>query len=363
MPSAACSVSVEPEIAAPGGWSVVVGRGFQSGAHVTWSQAAEDGTLEAAWDSEGFEPLRPDRRGGFGFGLGSAGPEGVGHTITATISSASCSTQVSWRIEADNEQTRPLPAVTPTPCATARTAVDRRDDVTNHQVHVIYAVPSDGADLEPDVSRQIAASFDHIRSYLRDRLDGHSFRLDTCEGELDVTFLRLDRPASEYAEMRSGFVQGLELDLARHGFRYGQKLYVVIWGGLAQWARLDDGCGGEAGFHGVAVAFLRSIEGRACRPLGEDLPIGEPDTGLAHEIVHLLGLPASCGHNVDAGGHVVDDPADLMYGSGHTTMDAIDTGHDDYYLHQIADCPDLADSAFLDPLPASPTLPPLWPGS
>lgn len=177
-----------------------------------------------------------------------------------------------------------------------------------------------------------------------------------------MAFLELDRPESAYAEMRSGFVQGLELDLARRGFRYGQKLYVVVWDGLAQWARLDDGCGGEAGYHGVAVAFLRSIEGEACPPLGKDMPIGEPDTGLAHEIIHLLGLPAACGRNVDAGGHVVDDPADLMYGRGHTTTDAIDAGHDDYYLHEIADCPDLADSAFLDPLPAGPELPPDWPG-
>jgi hypothetical protein len=358
----ACSVTVEPEVAAPGGWSVVVGRGFESGEDVSWSQAAEDGTLEGGWDTDSFEPMRPDWRGGFGVGLGSPGPEGVGHTITATITSDSCTAHVSFRVEAENEQTRPLPDTPPAACTTARTAVDRVDDASEHQVHLIYAIPSDGDDLELDTNGRIADSFEHIETYLRDRLDGHAYRLDTCDGELDVTFLELDRPETEYAEMRNGFVQGLDLDLVRKGFRYGQKLYVVIWGGLSQWARRDDGCGGESGFHGVAVLFLRSMDGAACPLLGEELPIGEPDTGLAHEFTHLLGLPAQCGANVDEGGHVVDDPADLMYGLGHTTANVMDADHDDYYLHDIADCPDLADSAFLDPLPASPELPPDWPG-
>ena len=111
----ACTVSVEPHDAAPGGWSVVVGKGLRTGEHISWSQAAEDGTLEGGWDTDGFEPIVPDARGGFGFGLGSAGPEGVGHTIEATITSDSCTAHVSWRIVADNEQTGPLPKATPAP--------------------------------------------------------------------------------------------------------------------------------------------------------------------------------------------------------------------------------------------------------
>jgi hypothetical protein len=136
---------------------------------------------------------------------------------------------------------------------------------------------------------------------------------------------------------------------------------VVIWDGLAQWARLNDGCGGEAGFHGAATLFLRSNVGESCPEIGTELPIGEPDTGMAHEIIHLLGLPAPCGVNVDEGGRVTDFPSDLMYGIGHTSAVQVDGGHDDYYLHGIADCPDLADSAFLDPLPANAQLPVDWP--
>jgi hypothetical protein len=360
--ASSCTVSVQPDVVAQGAWSIIVGTGFAPGEPVRWKHAAEDGTLETAWDSDGYEAMRPDARGGFAFGLGGAGADAVGHTFTATISSASCTAHATWRIVAASEPTGPLPTTAPASCAIARASVDRVDDVTGHQVHLIYAVPSDGLDLELDRRGQIATSLDRVQQYLRERLDGSAFRLDTCDGKLDITFLRLSRPAAEYAAMRSAFVQGLELELDRHGFSWGQKLFVVVWSGLAQWARLDVGCGGDAGYHGVAVVYRFGIGGETCPPIASELPIGEPDTGLAHEIIHLLGLPAACGANVDEGGHVADDPADLMYGRGHTTADVIDAAHDDYYRHGIAGCPDLARSAFLDPLPAHPELPQGWPG-
>lgn len=361
--TAGCTVWVEPAIAAPGGWQVVVGSGFEPGEDVTWTQAAEDGTLAAGWATESYEPMRPDRRGGFGFGLGSPGADAIGHTISATITAPSCTTHVSWRVEATNEQTGPLPTTSPVACTTERASTDRVDDVPGHQVHLIYALPSDGPDAQLDRRGQIGTALDRVQEYLRQRLDGSTFRLDTCDGKLDITFLRMARTAAEFAAMRNAFVSGVELELSRNGFRRGQKLYVVVWGGLANWARLDHGCGGDAGYQGVAVMYTLGMNWETCPEIAFELPIGEADIGIAHEIVHLLGLPAPCAGDLDETGHVTDDPADLMYGRGHTTGDAIDAGHDDYYRHGIAGCPDLANSAFLDPLPATPELPVGWPAS
>jgi hypothetical protein len=266
---------------------------------------------------------------------------------------------VSWRIEAENEQTAPLPPSAVETCDVARTSLDRVDDSDEHQVHLIYAIPSDGTDRGLDSSIQVTTSIANIEAFLREHLDGHAFRMDTCDGALDITYLEMPRTANEYAAMRSGFEQGLELDLVRRGFRYGKKLYVVVWDGLAQWARLGDGCGGEAGYHGVASLFMNSVTGDQCAPIGRP-EIGEPDTGLAHEIIHLLGVPAQCAPHVSADGHVTDIQSDLMYGIEHTDANQIDADHDDYYLHDIPDCPDLADSSFLDPLPADPQLPDGW---
>jgi hypothetical protein len=47
--------------------------------------------------------------------------------------------------------------------------------------------------------------------------------------------------------------------------------------------------------------------------------------------------------------------------SWDTNQMLLDPGNDDYFNHNIPNSPDLAKSAFLEPLPASPELPPAWP--
>ena len=67
----------------------------------------------------------------------------------------------------------------------------------------------------------------------------------------------------------------------------------------------------------------------------------------AHELGHLLGAVPSCAPNYGNGGHVVDDPRDLLYaGSSGRDWDNIilDPGRDDYYGHGRSDCTDIADS-------------------
>jgi hypothetical protein len=95
------------------------------------------------------------------------------------------------------------------------------------------------------------------------------------------------------------------------------------------------------------------------------------DMGLIHETVHLLGFAASCGNNPTSIGnisHTGDDNRDLMWAPDDsdtrywdTDHMLLDPGNDDYFQHGIANCPDLADSAFLDPLPPNPQTPPGWP--
>jgi hypothetical protein len=39
----------------------------------------------------------------------------------------------------------------------------------------------------------------------------------------------------------------------------------------------------------------------------------------------------------------------------------LDPGNDDYFKHNIPNCPDLAKSVFLDPMPENPEVPGDWP--
>jgi hypothetical protein len=96
------------------------------------------------------------------------------------------------------------------------------------------------------------------------------------------------------------------------------------------------------------------------------------DLALIHEIAHLLGFASSCGKNPaspDNTSHTGDFNDDLMWAPGSNTSSnlywdtdhmKLDPGNDDYFKTNIPNCPDLANSAFLDPLPANPETPPSW---
>jgi hypothetical protein len=69
---------------------------------------------------------------------------------------------------------------------------------------------------------------------------------------------------------------------------------------------------------------------------------------VLHEIIHTLGFVAECAPHHTRAGHVSDYSTDLMYaGSEPWKPESLDIGHDDYYGHSRAGCPDLADSAYL----------------
>jgi hypothetical protein len=81
-----------------------------------------------------------------------------------------------------------------------------------------------------------------------------------------------------------------------------------------------------------------------------------------HEVLHVLGFVAQCAPNHTLAGHTSDGPEDLMYAGNQPWRPAVlDTNRDDYYGTGSSVCPDLADSAFLDPSPTNPVLPSGWP--
>jgi hypothetical protein len=262
-----------------------------------------------------------------------------------------------------------------------RSEVDRADDVAGYQVHVIYAVPSDGPDLERDTSGAVERSFSAINDWLAGETGGPRLRVDTFDGRIDVTFVRL--PASNAHILSCGpYVrETLERQLVAVGFDAPEKLYAVYYDGQSSYA-----CGGgpwPATVPGhVAAIYLDGLstgEDCATAPLQcKCNSVGEGtryfEYAILHEIVHGLGVAATAAPHEHASGHVFDpgaiDPArDLMYSPrvdhpedpywGIYDGLLLDVGRDDYYGHDGAFV-DLADSIFLEPSPPAPTLPASW---
>ncbi len=120
--------------------------------------------------------------------------------------------------------------------ARIRTTEDQPDDFAGaYQIHVIYAEPSDRtAPVQLDVNGSIRRSVNALNTWLASRANGSKFRFDTCNGDLDITYVKL--PVTE-GEMATGtnapaFIRDrLEATLAP-AFSDPKKLYLVYWDGL-----------------------------------------------------------------------------------------------------------------------------------
>ncbi len=132
------------------------------------------GTVVAAWTSS--DPTVAEVSGdGIVTGMGVGPVE-----VTASLDGFSAS--VTFAVELPEE----------------RSPLDRPDDHDGPQVHVIYAVASDVEDGNLDRYGNIARSMEAIQNWIGAEL-GYRLLLDTYEGELDVTFLRLPFPSGESA--------------------------------------------------------------------------------------------------------------------------------------------------------------------
>lgn len=282
-----------------------------------------------------------------------------------------------------------LPPPTPAPVAPLgeRSYADRPDDVPGmYQVHFLYVLPADAEDYQRDLDGKINATADTVNDWLSSQTGGSRVRFDTYQGELDITFVQMDMTSQEFIDASISQYGGkywirdiLEAELVKTGLFQPGKIYVSMFevsnhpSTCADAAHpsdvmgISDVMGRMAGFYTTAVLD----GGYDCA--NESFGAGQTftDMGVIHEIVHLLGFASSCGSNPTSAenlSHTGDNNADLMWAPDATSTLGWDTdrmvldpGNDDYYNHSIPNCPDLADSAFLEPLPADPQAPPGWP--
>jgi len=209
---------------------------------------------------------------------------------------------------------------------------------------------------------------------------GSKIRFDTHQGQLDITFVQMDMTTAQFHDASTTTYGGpywvrdvLEDTLSKMNLFQPGKINVAMFEidkhpvACADAAHPPDLKGRLAGLYPSAVVEA----GWNCtdEPFGRGVTVA--DMGVIHEIVHLLGFASSCGKNPTSSAntsHTGDFNNDLMWAPGAYSTEYWDTDHmqldpgnNDYFEHGIPNCPDLANSAFLDPLPANPETPPNWP--
>jgi PKD repeat protein len=231
------------------------------------------------------------------------------------------------------------------------------DLVAGNQVHVIYAIPSDGANRFPETAQAIVSDLAAIDAWWRGQDPTRTLRFDLfafpgCEpgmGQLDLSFFRLRHDAAFYDRKDTDRVtEELYLDLLPTYGRRHEK-YLVFYDGPT---RQIDACGVASEKANYAIIYLQPPDG--C--FEDPGTAGFTAMVTAHELVHVLGgapplAPNRCRLNP---GHVCDDPRDIIYGIPHRlelSDRLLDVNNDDYYAHS-GRWWDVQDSPFLRRLQA-----------
>jgi hypothetical protein len=243
-------------------------------------------------------------------------------------------------ITATSEGKTATAQVSVTALSAGRSIVDRSDDLSGPQIHVIYVIPSDGEDRQLDVDGTLVRSVGSFRNWFSQRSNGLAFRFDTFQGALDVTFYRLSRTNTEMVAFGAFVVTQLQQELRNAGRIDLNKVYIVYYDGGSTYA-----CGGAAWPPRVpgqmAAMYLRGTPGGV--QCGAQ-PFVTSSTqfprywefAMLHDLVHTLGIVAETAPNhTSAYPAHVPERNDLMYsGPASWITDAttvIDVGGDDYF--------------------------------
>ena len=251
--------------------------------------------------------------------------------------------------------------------AAVRQTSDQPDALSGYQVHLVYALPSDGVDHEHDLSGALATSVAAFQKWLVGQTGGPKLRIDSADGQLDISFVRFSQNDATI-KARGVFVrEAIQEELIAQGFSAPKKLYAVYYDGSSSVS-----CGGGAwppllvGSVGALYLLGEPPGGIPCAnnhfSTSEDTP-GYLEFAMIHEIFHTLGVAPDCAPHHTRSGHVSDATNDLMY-AGDAPWNLVDVkldfNNDDYYAHNNPNCFNLAKSAFLEPLPENAEAPPGW---
>ena len=218
-----------------------------------------------------------------------------------------------------------------------RATTNRADETTLPHVKLLYILPSDGADRAFDTNGTIHRVVSSGQRWLAGQAGGRSLRYDAADGGLDVAFVRAPRSDATYAGYGVFIRDSLEKDLNAAGWNLPNTRLLAFYDG-----RHQSVCGSSAQpgvlDGNLAVLYLNGLPTSSAPCAGNAFvasPTGAPgywEFVAQHEVFHLLGFVSPGAPNAVAGGHVGNDPTDLMYAGALPWRPAkVDVSGTNYY--------------------------------
>ena len=195
---------------------------------------------------------------------------------------------------------------------------DQADDVQGSQVHIIYAIASDGFDRSLDVTGRVASSVGSFNHWLEGQTGGRKLRLDTVGGALDITFVKLPKTEATFDAYGWQKRDQIEIELSKLGLLKPNKIYAVYYDG-SNFNTCGDAPHPPQLAGQVGIIYLKGeVPGNTpciAYNLAETsaAPPSYMEFSMLHEILHTLGFVDFNAPNQVLNGHVNTDPTDLMY--------------------------------------------------
>jgi len=245
-----------------------------------------------------------------------------------------------------------------------RSFKDNIDSTSHFQFHTIYLVPCEREDRKFDVNKNIHYSLETINKWLLDKTNNQVINYDRKnDGIIDTTFIRVNKTLNWFTQFRtkenhkqdaSSKIEDIILSNFSLFHNFSKKKFIVFFDGWEKRELLFSDICGRSRFNGkVSVFYTDTKWNKSKSCTGDKLnnsnseEFSENEGTILHEMLHTLGAPPKCSNNLDRESifHVSDSPDDIMNKISGSLY--LDFNNDDYYRHNIKDCPDLSKSNYL----------------
>ena len=187
-----------------------------------------------------------------------------------------------------------------------RSTLDRPDEVSGFQIHLIYVVTKGGFDEQRDLNGQIDRWVNESQTWLQNN-SGHQLIFDTYQGQADVTFLQSKYTRSELCRLNCDTLNKLadEIRIQDPNLAASKTLYF----NLSEVLDISS-CGWAFGFGNLALGFDK---GEICNsPYSVSVNgLSYPAETLIHEVFHTFGVA-----------HVCSNVSDIMIGSPECNLNS-----------------------------------------
>ena len=135
---------------------------------------------------------------------------------------------------------------------------------------------------------------------------------------------------------------------------FENKKFIIFFEGWEKRRLITNKSCGRSRYNGKVAIFYTSEKDKKIKSCTKDninksnkKLFGESEQTILHEILHTLKVPPKCGTNIDLTDslHTTDNKDDIMNKVSGSLY--LDFNNDDYYKHNILNCPDLYTNKFL----------------